>query len=116
FLAVGLLSFGVAACSTRLRDPGIGAWEAAHDGHGGHEATTRSATAEPGDVELGFFEIVRRVMLIPTVRRVLVSFAVLGMLLAPFLTYLAFFLQERWGLGPAERAAFMALSSLFGVA
>jgi ABC-type branched-subunit amino acid transport system ATPase component len=46
----------------------------------------------------------------------LAAFAVLGMLLAPFFTYLAFFLQERWAMGPGARSLFTAAMPFFGMA
>jgi ABC-type branched-subunit amino acid transport system ATPase component len=60
------------------------------------------------DVSLRFFETVRRIMLIPTMRRLLAAYAAFGVLLIPFQTFLFFFLEERWGLGPGGRGLFFA--------
>src|SRR5207249_2542706 len=73
------------------------------------------AEPEPSAVALGFFEVTRRLLLIPTVRLVLVAHAVVGMMLVPFLTYLAFFLQEQWGMGPGGRSMFTAATSVFAI-
>jgi ABC-type branched-subunit amino acid transport system ATPase component len=67
------------------------------------------------DVQLGFFEIVRRLMLIPTVKALLVGFTVFGMLLVPFATFLSFYLDEELGLGAAQRGLFSAASSAAGI-
>jgi ABC-type branched-subunit amino acid transport system ATPase component len=67
-------------------------------------------------VGLGFFEIAHRLLLIPTIRRVLAANAVLGMFLVPLFTFLFFFLQERWGMGPGARGLFFAAMPLFSFA
>ncbi|HVF76453.1 MAG TPA: MFS transporter [Acidimicrobiales bacterium] len=110
FLVTGLLSLVVSLSAIRLRDPGFGRYDerairqAVHERHG-----------EAGDdvehdetLTLGFFEIVRRLLLIRTVRRLLGAASVIGALTAPFLTFLFFFLDERWGMGPSERGIFLA--------
>jgi ABC-type branched-subunit amino acid transport system ATPase component len=68
------------------------------------------------DVTLGFFENVRRLMLIPTVRRLMVSFAVFGVLLIPYQTFLFFFLEERWNMGPGARGVFFAFTAAVSIA
>src|SRR5207244_4315759 len=55
-----------------------------------------------------FFEIVRRLLLIPTIRRLAAGNLVFGILIIPFGTFLSFFLEERWGLGPGPRGLFFA--------
>jgi ABC-type branched-subunit amino acid transport system ATPase component len=112
FLVLGAVCLCATFAASRLRDPGYGRWDVdkvrdivRHDGDAG------SAEAEP-DVELGFFEITRRLLMIPTAKRMLVGFAVLGMLIVPYTTFRAFFLQERWGMGPGARSLFAALMQL----
>ena len=113
FVVMGGACVLAAVASVRLRDPGYGRW----DSDKVREAVGDGASPRPDDdVELGFFEITQRLMLIPTVRRMLAAFAVLGMLLVPFTTYQAFFLQERWGMGPGGRALFAAVMPLFAIA
>ncbi|HVB26581.1 MAG TPA: ATP-binding protein, partial [Mycobacteriales bacterium] len=69
----------------------------------------------PDDVALGFFEICRRLLLIPTVRRVLSGYLLFGVLSIPFATFLSEFLDQRWGLGPGARGVFFAGISAIGV-
>jgi ABC-type branched-subunit amino acid transport system ATPase component len=110
-VSLGLLSLLASVVAVRLRDPGFGKWDTEkiratvreHHGEGmdGAELTDQ-------DVSLRFFEIVRRVMMIPTIRRIMVAYAVFGILLIPYQTFLFFFLEERWGLGPGARGLFFA--------
>jgi ABC-type branched-subunit amino acid transport system ATPase component/sugar phosphate permease len=104
FLGLAGISAIMTLVSLRLRDPGFGAYDEAviaetlreHDGDVG--------TDDEADTDLGFFEIVKRVMVIPTVRRLLIVFAVLGIFLVPLMTLLSFFLEERFNLDATERA------------
>jgi len=115
FVALGLISLGGAVISIRLRDPGFGRWDteqiraAVHERRGDADADdAKFGTVHPDEVALGFFEIVRRLMMIPTVRRLLIAYAVVGILLVPYQTFLFFFLDEEWGLGPGPRGVFFA--------
>ena len=117
FVVLGLLSVVGSLFALRLRDPGFGRWDtervrqAVHDARG--EATAARPPAE--DVELGFFEIARRLFLIPTVRRMLAGFAVFGILLIPYQTFVFFFLEERWNLSPEARGLFFAFESAVAI-
>lgn len=108
FLVMALICFAVLPFTLRLRDPGFGRWDSQR---------LRAAVHEPGDelaeedVSLGFFEITRRLLLIPTVKRLLVGFAVFGMLLIPFQSFLSFYLDEELNFGPGQRGLFFALTS-----
>ena len=114
FVAYGVLCLVAALFALRLRDPGFGA----HD-----EARLRArlrddeepTAAAVGDTDLRFTEIVRRLLLIPTVKRLLWGYAMLGMLFVPLNTYLIFFLDERWGMGPGQRGALFALLPIFSI-
>ena len=113
FVTLGLVSLAAATISLRLRDPGFGRFDtdriraAVHERR--REATDEQfGTVHPDEVALGFFEIVRRLLLIPTLRRVLAAWTVLGVLLVPYQTFLFFFLDEEWGLGPGARGVFFA--------
>ena len=110
FVVMGLLSLGAALSTLRLRDPGFGTWDTEQIRRTVHERAGASATDElsEDDVTLGFFEIVQRLLLIPTIRRLLVAESVFGVLLIPYQTFLAFFLQEQWNLGPGPRGLFTA--------
>lgn len=116
FLCLGSASLLATLLAGRLRDPGFGKWDTEQirktvsQRHGGGEALSSD------NVELGFFEIVRRLLLIPTIRRLLIGFAVFGMLLIPFHTFLFFFLDERWNIGPAGRGLFFAFLAAVQVA
>jgi ABC-type branched-subunit amino acid transport system ATPase component/sugar phosphate permease len=113
FVVMGTISLLVATVSVRLRDPGFGRWdtEAVRDAvreRDGEATGPSTAGLSDDDVTLGFFEVVRRLLLIPTIARLLVGQAVFGVLLVPYQTFLAFFLDERWGLDAAGRGLFVA--------
>jgi ABC-type branched-subunit amino acid transport system ATPase component/MFS family permease len=119
FVSLGLLSFLGALSAVRLRDPGFGRWDTEriretvrqHHGEG-----MGGVVVSEQDVSLRFFEIVRRVMLVPTVRRLMAALAVFGVLLIPYQTFLFFFLEERWNLGPGPRGVFFAFSAAVSIA
>jgi ABC-type branched-subunit amino acid transport system ATPase component/sugar phosphate permease len=108
FLVMAIICFAVLPFTLKLRDPGFGRWDTER---------LRAAVHEPGDelaeddVSLGFFEITRRLLLIPTVKRLLIGFAVFGMLLIPFQSFLSFYLDESLNFGPGQRGLFFALTS-----
>ncbi|WP_329477679.1 ATP-binding protein [Kribbella sp. NBC_01484] len=115
FLALGCASIAMALAAIGLRDPGFGKWDTErlraevreeHD-----EAATTGLSAD--DVALGFWEICRRVLLIPTNRRVYAGFAVYGVLTVPLGTFISVFLDYRWNLGPGQRGLFF--SAFFGI-
>jgi ABC-type branched-subunit amino acid transport system ATPase component/MFS family permease len=113
FVVLGLLSLMAALSTVRLRDPGFGRWdtEQVRDTVRRREGAVASAgESDPaeGDVALGFFEIVHRLLLIRTIRRLLWGYGVFGVLLIPYQTFLAFFLVERWNLGAGARGLFVA--------
>jgi ABC-type branched-subunit amino acid transport system ATPase component/MFS family permease len=109
FLALGLISTGCALAAIGLRDPGPGRFDTEALRAAEHEAVSgEHVSPEPDDVELRFFEILRRVLLVPTVKRLAVGYLALGVLLVPFATFLSSFLEVRWGLGPGVRGLFFA--------
>ncbi|MHB8450105.1 MAG: MFS transporter [Mycobacteriales bacterium] len=116
FLAMGLISLGLTLCCLGLRDPGFGRWDtqqlraAVHTAHG--EDTDPLDLA---DVSLGFWEICRRLLLIPTLRRIFTGFTVFGLLSVPLATFTSFFLEERWNLDAAQRGLFFAYFSAASV-
>ncbi len=111
FLTLGALAIAAAVFSLRLRDPGFGTFDharirsavRAEDGDGG------IPSSDDGAVGLHFAEAVRRILLVPTARRLLVAYAAIGMALVPTTTYLFFFLDFRWGLGVAPRSGVYAV-------
>ena len=113
-----MVIFGIACVATvpfamRLRDPGFGHWDTEKLRAEVHEG--RAEDLDEEDVQLGFFEIFRRLLLVPTIKRVLVSTAVLGMLLIPLATFYSFYLDEELGLGPTGRGIYFAASSAAGI-
>ena len=108
FIVLGLLCCIAAVASFGLRDPGFGRWDTGRlrqSVHGGEAPV--DAAPEPATT-LGFFEITRRLMLLPTMRRVLLASAILGLFQIPLNTFFIFFLEERWHLDAPERALFFA--------
>ena len=118
FLCLGFTSIALTLAAIRLRDPGFGKWDtqqlraSVHEAHG--ESAETSELSED-DVALGFWEICRRMMLVPTNRRVFAGLAVVGILLIPLNTFISFFLDQRWNLGPGGRGLFFAFYSGVGV-
>ena len=103
FVVFGLMCVAVLPYVLKLRDPGFGRWDTER---------VRATVPDTGDdldsddVELGFFEITRRLFLIPTIKKLLAAFAVFGVLLIPFSTFLSFYLDESLNFGPGERGLF----------
>ena len=114
FLVMGVVSLAVAAVSLRLRDPGFGGLDVADVRRAVREGADRDEGDDVGDEvgddapDLSFFESVRRLLVVPSVRRLLAAWAVLGVIVFPLVTFAFFFLDERWNVGPAGRAAFYA--------
>lgn len=71
--------------------------------------------APPLKVDLHFFEICRRLFLIPTVRRVLMMSAMLGAFIFPFQIYIQFFFQQRWGLDTSQRSLLFGSLPIFTI-
>lgn len=113
FLVVTVVSLVAALVSVRLRDPGVG--RAERDTLG---AVLLADAASPDEIvvpSLRFSEVVRRLLVIPTVRRALVAQAVFGVLIVPYSAFLLFFLDERWNFGPGARSVFFAASAVGAV-
>jgi ABC-type branched-subunit amino acid transport system ATPase component/MFS family permease len=123
FVALGGVALLFALAASRLEDPGFGRFDvqqvkasirAAHrEPAGADDAAPEDEADEDrdGELHLGFFETVQRLLLIPTVRRLLASYAVIGMMLVPYQTFLFFFLAERWRWGPGQRGVFFAFTA-----
>lgn len=117
FLALGTISMAGAIFALGLRDPGFGKWDTKQLRKTVHTTHGESAHQLPPEaVRLGFFEILRRILIIPTVRRLAVGYLVFGILVVPYATFLSFFLDENWGMDTAARGWFFAFTSAFGVA
>jgi ABC-type branched-subunit amino acid transport system ATPase component/predicted MFS family arabinose efflux permease len=118
FLSLGVMSIVMTLSAMGLRDPGFGKWDTQQLRASVHEAHGEQAAAEPlteADVSLGFWEICRRLLLIPTNRRVFAGFAVVGIVTVPLNVFISFFLDQRWNLGPAGRGWFFAFYAACGV-
>src|SRR4051794_5032687 len=116
FLSMGVVSLGMALYSLALRDPGFGRWDTEklrETVHRLHADATDDLQSD--DVRLGFWEICRRMMLIPTNRRLYAGYTVFGILLVPLGTFISFFLDRKFNLGPGERGAFFAYYAAVGV-
>ncbi|HVA61550.1 MAG TPA: MFS transporter [Mycobacteriales bacterium] len=112
FLAMGAMSVGLTLCCLGLRDPGFGRWDTQQIRATVHEAAGEdSATVPTEDVQLGFWEICRRILLLKTARRVFWGWGVFGLLSVPLSTFISFFLEEKWNLGPGGRGLFFAYYS-----
>src|SRR3954447_2893624 len=100
FLVMGATSIVLTLFSLGLRDPGFGRWDTERLRASVHEAHGEAADGLTGaDVALGFWEICRRLMLIPTSRRLMAGLAVLGVLTVPLGVFMSFFLDQKWNLG-----------------
>lgn len=117
FVLLGVLSVLGALFAVRLRDPGFGHWDTERVRGAVRERHSHAETdpLEEHDVALGFFEICHRVLLIRTVRRTMAGQVVFGVLIVPFSTFLSFFLDERWNLGPGARGLFYAFISVVSI-
>jgi ABC-type branched-subunit amino acid transport system ATPase component len=133
FLVMGVASLvGMAFC-LRLKDPGFGRFDVGRvqeavraESAATNRARTpapaaRDGSAAPGapeealKVDLRFLEICRRLMLIPTVRRVMTMGAMFGAFLFPFQVYIQFFFQDRWGMDTSERSLVFAVLPIFTI-
>lgn len=116
FIAMGLTSLLVTAGALGLRDPGYGKWDTER-----LRATVRDRHGEDGaslsesDVQLGFWEICRRMWLVRTNQLLYAGAIVLGVFIVPYYTFLSFFLERRWGLDAAHRGLFFAFYSGIGL-
>jgi ABC-type branched-subunit amino acid transport system ATPase component/predicted MFS family arabinose efflux permease len=122
FVVVGVLCLLGTLAASRLRDPGFGRYDIARvrqvvrqtfaREHGESTGPAKSAEME---LQLGFFETCRRVLLIPTVVQVLPVSLLVGAFIFPFQTYFQFFLAYRWGMDTTARASLLAVLPLFTI-
>jgi len=114
FLVMGGVCLLVACYALKLRDPGFGAQDVALLRQAVREEL-HTESAEVVDASLGFFEAVRRVMLIATVRRLLMAFVFFGMFLTPLSLFISIFLDEKFLMGPTARGLFGALTPVTSI-
>ena len=115
FVAMGAVSVLLTLCCVALRDPGYGRWDTEVV-----RATVRHEEGVAGqltsaEVKLGFWEICRRVLMIPTARRVYVGIGVFGLLQIPLNTFISYFLDQTWNMGATSRGFFFAYYSAASV-
>jgi len=115
FLCMGIVSIGMTLAALGLRDPGFGKWDTQRIRASVRETHGDDQDLRGEDVALGFWEICRRLMLIPTNRRVFAGFTVFGILTIPLATFISFFLDQRWNLGVGGRGLFFAFYAACGV-
>ena len=111
FLVMGVLCVLSSLLTVKLRDPGFGGQDTRklREAMRGGATVGPRKTAEDKATSLHLMEIVQRLLLVPTLRRTLGAAVALGVGLVPLNSYFSFFLHERWGLGPTQRALFFAL-------
>ena len=115
FVVLGVISLLGSLLAVRLRDPGFGRFDTERVRETVHEVHGEKVEVSAKDVQLGFFEIVRRLMLAPTIRRLTMGFFVLGIFQIPVQTFLAFFLDQRFGLDATQRGLFFACTAFVGM-
>ncbi|HEX3899267.1 MAG TPA: MFS transporter [Mycobacteriales bacterium] len=105
FLVLGGISVISSLCALGIRDPKAGRFD-----------TEQLHTEQAVDLapQLGFVEILRRILLIPTIQRICAGTLVFGMIAIPFTTFLSSFLVDRWHFGSAARG--VVISTAYGVA
>jgi ABC-type branched-subunit amino acid transport system ATPase component/sugar phosphate permease len=116
FLAMGGMSILLTLLCLGLRDPGFGRFDTQQVRATVAESRGEAAPAELApDVQLGFWEICRRVLMIPTIRRIYFGLGIFGLLAVPLATFTSFFLEQRWNLGAGGRGLFFAFYSAASV-
>ena len=110
FLTLGLLFLPLSLVGLRLRDPGYGRFDTDRVAGLVHIDPQAELVRPDDPSELRFTEAVRRVWLIPTVRRLLIVWAVLGVAVTPLVTYQGFFLEQQFSYSSGERATFYSVA------
>ncbi len=116
FVVLGFLSLFFAAIALRLKDPGFGRFDTDKVRRAVREAHGEKVEKLPErDVRPHFWEVVRRILMVPTLRRLLVGALVIGIFSIPLNYFISFFMDEKFGLGPTGRGLVFAASSFTGV-
>ena len=109
FVGLGVVSTTTSLFALRLKDPGPGRYDTELVRDQEHALVAGPEDLmEQDDVDLGFFEILRRILLVPTVRRIASGYFALGVLLVPFGTYLSTYLEVQWDLDASGRGLFFS--------
>jgi len=104
----GILFTFASLIGLRLRDPGRGKFDSDRIAALMHDDGVETPVRTGDPTEMTFWEAVRRVWMIPTVRRLLGVWAVLGVAVSPVVTYQGFWLQDEFGLTTDQRGYFYA--------
>ncbi|MDT3439955.1 MFS transporter [Pseudofrankia sp. BMG5.37] len=114
-LVAGVVFLAASLIGLCLREPGYGRHDS--DQVAGLMRTDQSGPPPRREdaTELTFWEALRRVWTIRTVRRLLSVWAVLGVAVNPVVTYQGFWLKEQFSLTTSERATFFAASWLLAL-
>jgi ABC-type branched-subunit amino acid transport system ATPase component/sugar phosphate permease len=117
FFGMGITSTIATLLAIGLRDPGPGRYDTELLRAEEHEAVSGEhvETVRADQVTLGFFEIVRRLLLIPTIQRISGGYFMIGVLLIPLQNFLSFYLDQRWGLSASGRGLFFAGTAAVGI-
>lgn len=115
-IAIGALILGSSLVGVRvLKNPAIGRYDVDVLRSALRRELKYSPTTSVYESRLGFFETMRRLWLVPTVRKLLGAWAVLGVVLTPLLSYLSFLLADRWSVGLSGRAIFFSIAWFFAI-
>ena len=115
FLVLGSIFLPLSLIGLWLRDPGYGRFDTDRVAALVHVDPHAELVRPDDPSELRFWEAVRRVWLIPTVRRLLVVWGVLGVAVTPLVSYQGFFLEEQFNYTSGERATFYAIALCFSL-
>lgn len=108
FVTLGALSLLACLYALRLREPVLGRWDVA-------ELRARTGTGQAAEALPGFWGTVKRVLRIPTVRRMCVGFAAIGALAAPYSVVVSTLLEQEYALTPGQRGLFTSAAAAVSI-
>jgi ABC-type branched-subunit amino acid transport system ATPase component len=120
FLAIGAIAIAAALIAVRLRDPGVGRWDAEPVRRLVGDPVTADRTAPSGelteaDFALSFAEQLRLTVRPRSVRPMLLAFFVLGAFFGPVQVFIGDFLEARWNMEPLEQWGMCVAFSAFAL-
>ncbi|SEK59509.1 MFS transporter [Nonomuraea pusilla] len=109
FVTLGVLSLLVCLPTLRLREPVLGRWDVA-------ELSARAGVDPPPAAGApGFLATVRRVLLVPSIRRMAVGFTAIGALAVPYGVVISTLLERDWGLSAGQRGLFTSATAVVSI-
>jgi ABC-type branched-subunit amino acid transport system ATPase component len=114
-LVVGILFVFLSILGVFLKEPGRGRHDTDLVRGLVRKEEGLSGAVEGDETNLKFLEILRRLWYLPTIRRLLTAWAVLGIVLTPLPIDLSFYLEDRFALGVGGRGAFLAAVWVFAL-